>query len=312
MPAHSKASPENKAPEEMKASSAKSTPKAKAAPKSERGTNGKTSSRKRSKPDYVEIHEDEDSDFHPKVIKDDADSGEDIFVADYKTGRKAAEDAYESEDDEDQVVQSSRRTQRGGKGVSAKKDAIASDENSDVQMKDIPEYREPKSSIKASKARKRKSADLEDDEADEEHVAPVSKKAKGSKAQSPAKMATPKKSRKKEEEPEVKTAVDDILDSIKMVRAPTPPPREDGKKFNFAAFNANRTEAPLTGGSVELPVGRENCLAGLTFVFHGCTQLIRTQSGPGAGKAPRRESDHWPKQKDELCSAGRGRRAQEA
>ena len=279
VPAHSKGYPENKAPGEMKASSAMSTPKAKAAPKSERGTNGKTSSRKKSKPDYVEIHEDEDSDFHPKVIKDDADSGEDIFVADYKTGRKAAEDAYESEDDEDQVVQSSRRTHRGGKGVSSKKHANASDEDSDVQMKDIPEYREPKSSIKASKARKRKSADLEDDEADEEHVAPVSKKAKGSKAKSPAKKATPKKSRKKEEEPEVKTAVDDILDSIKTVRAPTPPPREDGKKFNFAAFNANRTEAPLTGGSVELPVGRENCLAGLTFVFTGILNSLERSQG---------------------------------
>ena len=262
----------------MQAPSTKFTPKAKATTSSEPGTNGKTSSRKKSKPDYVEIHEDEESDFNPKVIKDDADSGEDIFVADYKTGRKDAEDAYESEDDEDHVVQPSRRTQKGGKGASSKRNADDSEDDSDIQMKDIPMYRESKGSTKASTGRKRKSTEFEDDEKDEEDFAPISKKAKGPKAKSPAKKSTPKKSRKKEEEPEVRTAVDDILDSIKTVKAPTPPPREEGKKFNYANFNANRTEAPISGNSVELPVGRENCLAGLTFVFTGVlNSLERTQ-----------------------------------
>lgn len=268
-----KAQSEKKAPEEVEAPSTKSTPKAKATTKSEPGTIGKTSSRKKSKPDYVEIHEDEESDVIPKVIKDDADSGEDIFVADYKTGRKDAEDAYESEDDEDQVVQPSKRTQKGGKGASSKRNADDSEDDSDVQMKDIPVYKDSKGSTKASKGRKRKSAEFEDDENDDEDLAPVLKKAKGTKARS-----TPKKSHKKEEEPDVRTAVDDILDSIKTVKAPTPPPREEGKKFNYANFNANRTEAPLSGTSVELPVGRENCLAGLTFVFTGVlNSLERTQ-----------------------------------
>lgn len=276
-PANSKAQSEKKVPQDVKAPSTKSTPKAKATPEPASGTNGKTPSRKKSKPDYVEVHEDEESDFDPKIIKDDADSGEDIFVADYKTGRKDAEDAYESEDDEDQVVQLSRRTQKGGNGASSKRHASASEEDSDIQMKDIPEYRDSKSSTKASRGRKRKSVELEDDE--EEDFAQVSKKAKGSRAKSPAKKAKPKKSRKKEEEPEVRTAVDDILDSIKTVRAPTPPPREEGKKFNFAAFNANRTEAPLSGASVELPVGRENCLAGLTFVFTGVLNSLERNQG---------------------------------
>ncbi|CAF9928372.1 MAG: hypothetical protein ALECFALPRED_004011 [Alectoria fallacina] len=277
-PAKSKAHSEEKALEEVKAPSIKSTPKAKATSKSETGTNGKTSSRKRSKPDYVEINKNKESDFDSRFIKDDADSGGDIFVADYKTGRKDAEDAYESEDDEDQVIQTSRKTQEGDKRASSKRQADASDEDSDVQMKNIPEYKEPKSSAKASKGRKRKSAELEDEE-DEEDIAPVSKRAKGSKAKSPAKKATPKKSRKKEEEPEVRTAVDDILESIKTVRAPTPPPREEGKKFNYAAFNANRTEAPLSGESGELPVGRENCLAGLTFVFTGVLNSLERSQG---------------------------------
>lgn len=279
-PANSTAHSERKASEEVKAPSTKSTPKAKATPKSEPSINGKTSSRKKTKPDYVGIHKGEESDFDPKVIKDDADSGEDIFVADYKAGRMNAEDAYESENDEDQVIQTSRKTQKGGKRAPSKRQADASDENSDVQMRNIQEYKELKSSTKASKARKRKSAELEDEDEDKkEDVAPISKKPKGSKAKSPPKKATPKKTRKKEEEPEVRTAVDDILDSIKTVRAPTPPPREEGKKFNYAAFNANRTEAPLSGESVELPVGRENCLAGLTFVFTGVLNSLERNQG---------------------------------
>ena len=279
-PAKPKAHSEKEAPEDVKASSTKSTPKVKATPKSEPRENGKTLSRKKSKPDYVEIHEDEESDFSPKVIKDDADSGEDIFVADYKTGRKDAEDAYESEDDKEQVVQLSKRNQKGGKETSSKKLVNAGDEDSDVEMKDIPEYKESKSSTKATKGRKRKSVELEDDdEDDEEGFTPASKKAKGSKAKSPAKKGTPRKSRKKEDEVEVRTAVDDILDSIKTVRAPTPPPREEGKKFNYAAFNANRTEAPLSGESVELPVGHENCLAGLTFVFTGVLNSLERNQG---------------------------------
>ena len=279
-PAKSKAHAEKKAPEDVKASPTDSTLKVKATPKSEPRTIGKTSSRKKSQPDYVEVYEDEESDFNPKVIKDDADSGEDIFVADYKTGRKDAEDAYESEDDEDQVVQPSKRDQNGGKGATSKSHANASDEDSDIQMKDIPEYKDSKSSTKSSKGRKRKSAELEDDEdEDEEDFAPASKKTKGSKVKSPAKKGTPKKGRKKEDELDVRTAVDDILDSIKTVRAPTPPPREEGKKFNYATFNANRTEPPLSGESVELPVGQENCLAGLTFVFTGVLNSLERSQG---------------------------------
>ena len=252
----------------------------KATSNSEPGTNGKTSSRKKSKPNYVEIEEEEESDSNLRVIKDDADSGEDIFTADYKNGAKDAENAYESESDEDQLVQPRKRTQKGGKQASSKTTIKAREENADVQMKDLPEYKETKRENKATKGRKRKSAELEsDDKDDAENFAPASKKGKGPKAKSPAKKATPKTSRKKEGEPEERTAVDDILDSIKTVRAPTPPPREEGKKFNFAAFNANRGEGPPSGASVELPVGRENCLAGLTFVFTGVLNSLERGQG---------------------------------
>ena len=280
MPASSKAQSKDKASEEVKISSTKSTPKIKAKPKSEPSTNGKTSSRKKSKHDYEESHEDEESDFGPKVIMDDADSGEDVFATDYKTGKEDAEDAYESEDSEDQVVQPAKKIRERGQGASSHKHTNAIDENGDVKMKDNLEYRESNSSIRASKGRKRKSTELEDDDdEDDEAFAQVSKKAKSSKVKSLAKKATPKKSRKKEEQPEVRTAVDDILDGIKTIRAPTPPPREEGKKFNYAAFNATRPEAQPSGDSAELPVGRENCLAGLTFVFTGVLDSLERNHG---------------------------------
>ena len=288
-PVKPKAQPERKAAEEPKAPSAKSTPKAKATPKSEPATNGKSSSRKKSKPNYAVDLDDEDSDFAPKVIKDDADSGEDIFVADYKTGRKGDVDAYESDDDEDEIIQPTRKTTKGAKGASSKKQAESSDDDIDTQMKeipmkDIPEYKEPKAGkatngTKASKGRKRKSEELEedDDDEDEDDIAPASKKAKASKGKSPAKKATPKK--KKEEEPEARTQVDDILDNIPTVRAPTPPPRDGDKKFNYTAFNANRSEPALSGSAADLPVGAENCLAGLTFVFTGVLDSLERTAG---------------------------------
>ena len=45
------------------ATSAKSTPRAKATPKPEPATSGKTSSRKKNKPNYVELDDDEEDDF---------------------------------------------------------------------------------------------------------------------------------------------------------------------------------------------------------------------------------------------------------
>ena len=252
----------------------------KATSQREPGTNGKTSSRKKSKPNYVKIEEEEESDYNLRVIKDDADSGEDIFIADYKNRTKNAEDAYESENDEDQLVQPREATQKGGKQAPSKSTIKAREENADVQMKGSSEYKESKCEDKATKGRKRKSSELEsDDKDDAEDFAPASKKGKGSKAKPPAKKAASETSRKKDGEPEERTAVDDILDSIKTVRAPTPPPREEGKKFNFTAFNANRGEAPPSGACVELPVGRENCLAGLTFVFTGVLNSLERAQG---------------------------------
>lgn len=255
-------------------------------PKSKPAVNGRMSSRKKNKPNYMELREDDESDPKPKVVKDDADSGDDVFMTDYKTGRKDDADAYESEDDEDQVLLPSQKTPIGGKGNISKKRVDANDEESAAQMENVPEQKESKKSkavngTKAFKGRKRKSTELEDDNDDDEgrgDLLPASKKAKSLKAKSPAK-ATPKRSSKKEEESHVRTAVDEIFDSITTVRAPTPPPREEGKKLNYAAVNANRTEPALIGSSVDLPVGAPNCLAGLTFVFTGVLDTLERNKG---------------------------------
>lgn len=223
------------------------------------------------------------------MIKDDVDSGEDIFGADYKHGKTGGEDAYESDNDVDMVVRSSRKIPKKSNGSSSTKKAISSDEDDDIvmkdiPMKDIPEYKGSEaqngSSTNIAKGRKRKSAllDEDDDEGDEDDV-PASKKSKGPKAKAPAKKATPKKTSKKDDEPPARTEVDDIFDSITQVKAPTPPPRDEGKKFNFAAFNANRPNPSASSGPIDLPEGAENCLAGLTFVFTGILNSLGRDKG---------------------------------
>ena len=46
--------------------------------------------------------------------------------------------------------------------------------------------------------------------------------------------------------------------------------KEEGKKkFNFYAHKAKLSQMPKAHGSKEIPVGEENCLGGLAFVFTG-------------------------------------------
>lgn len=290
-PTKSKAHAEKDFTHNVESTSAKSTPKSKATPKYEKAINGKTSSRKKAKPDYTEVHDDEDSDFAPKVIGDKEDSGEDVFEADYRRNGKNTKDAYESDDDgDDEILVQPIRKGANGRAAVASRNQIQNDDDDDddiqmqeVQMKDIPEYKLPKSvktanDSKASKGRKRKSKELEDNNEDEmeDHDALTSKKAKISKAKSPAKKAAAQK--QKEEEPRSRTAVDDIFDSIPTVKAPTPPPRDVSKKFDFRAA-AGRADAPSSGGVAELPTGAQNCLAGLTFVFTGLLDTLQRETG---------------------------------
>ena len=290
--ASGKSKPSRSTPSKPKPVPAQEPPKPNGTPKkttpkrnSESLTNGRTSSRKQGRPNYVDGPDDEDNgneEFDPKVVNDDENSGEDIFEADFKPKRRGGRDEYESGDDDEVILQPSRKQNKSKRqnDVSRNDGDDDGDDDFDIkiqelQMKDIPQYKEPISAggSKSKKGRKRRSTELEDE--DEEDPVPV-KKTKASKAKSPAKKATPRK--KKEQESYERSAVDDIFDTIPKVKAPTPPPRDGSKQFDWRTAQA-RPEPVASGAPAELPDGAENCLAGLTFVFTGVLDSLDRNAG---------------------------------
>ena len=69
-----------------------------------------------------------------------------------------------------------------------------------------------------------------------------------------------------------------IMASIPMVRPPTPPPKDASGKYNFNLHAAN-TAPPAAAGTKEIPIGANNCLAGLSFVFTGQNQTLGRDEG---------------------------------
>ncbi len=245
------------------------------------------STRKQKKPSYVAPHdegEEEDDDIKsalsPKIVKEDVHSGEDIFAAAYEKGTCDIKDEYRS-DEEEEVTRPVRTTSRNGKGASTSKKHEAMDDDSELMDVELHpgETENAKSSKekKTPRGRKRKSAELDE----EEEAFTAAKKSNGTKANSSAKRTTTKnrKASASKEGTPVRTAVDDILDTIPTVRPPTPPPPTDSKKFNFHANAGARAQPPPAASSKELPVGAENCLAGLTFVFTGVLDALERNEG---------------------------------
>jgi len=148
----------------------------------------------------------------------------------------------------------------------------------DVEMKDLdqntsdsdppPPKRRPKASPTTT-GRKRKSPELDDKT--EEDIADKANPKKG-RPKKAALAKSPAKKKAKKEDLAESADIQAIYDSIPTVRAPTPPLKDQGTKFDWRA-NAGRTEpAPLSGSSGDMPSGSETCLAGLTFVFTGVLQ----------------------------------------
>ncbi|THC88449.1 hypothetical protein EYZ11_012103 [Aspergillus tanneri] len=154
--------------------------------------------------------------------------------------------------------------------------AFVAESDDGMIMEDVkPSTKTTASSVPRS-GRKRKSEALNKDE-DEVH-------SRTRKATVPPKAAssTPpvKKQRgaPKDDQPESKE-IQDIFDSIPTVKPPSPPPPSGEKqKFNFAA-QAQRSRDPIRSGSIEMPVGAENCLAGLSFVFTGILNNLGREEG---------------------------------
>jgi replication factor C subunit 1 len=148
-------------------------------------------------------------------------------------------------------------------------------------MAEIPAYdgagdTRKKRTTTTAASRKRKSKDLEDDDEDDfmdDDDDPPKKKSRKAASTTPRK---PRASAKKEEKEDSKE-LQDIYANIPTVRAPTPPPRDEKKKFVYGGGNASA--APPAAGSVDIPVGADNCLAGLTFVFTGVLQSLGREEG---------------------------------
>lgn len=228
---------------------------------------GRRSSRKTAAKNYAE---DPDDDVVVKL--QDADEGADDIFSDLKS-RKVNDD-YEEDSDEEEVKPQKRDT----KTVNGHSKKVDSDD--DLEMAEIPAYDGPtdskrKKTAATTSGQKRKSTALEDDDEDDfldDDDATPKKKSK--KTAAPA-AKKPRAAAKKEEREESKE-IQSILDNIPTVRAPTPPPRDENRKFTWGGGNANAAPA---GGSAEIPTGEQNCLAGLTFVFTGVLNSLGREEG---------------------------------
>lgn len=179
-------------------------------------------------------------------MDDEEQGADDIFAADMKGRNKRANDDYESEDSDEDIAPQPKRA-RGRPSAASK---TANDK-------------------KPAASKKRKSPPPESEESEEE--APRKKKPAASKPRAPrAKKADD------DEDPEIL----DIINSVTTVRAPTPPPKDDGTKFDWRkkAFGGGSAAAPQSG-SVDLPEGEDECLSGLTFVFTGVLHTIGRDEG---------------------------------
>ncbi|KAE8445468.1 hypothetical protein EG329_013358 [Mollisiaceae sp. DMI_Dod_QoI] len=260
-------------PKPTKPISAKATPtKSKAPPNVE--SNGRSSSRKKTTTSY---DGDKDDEF---IFLDDEEMGaDDIFAVDAKTTGKRKDDGYvESESDDEPIIKPKKSTTKS-KTKSAKKEDVdmkdandsyvVGDEGGDMMVIDKPAQK--------SGGKKRKSVDLESED-DEDDIKPNIKsvKAKPSKPPPAKKPRAPKKT-----EPE-SSSVQAILDNIPTIRAPTPPPKDPNTKWDWkkgGQGGGNAGVPPPAAGSKELPVGQENCLAGMTFVFTGILESLSRDEG---------------------------------
>lgn len=242
--------------------------------------NGRTPSRKRNPPERSAGTKEDNADVFDDLDFDD----EDIFEAEYKNGPrrdghvddKEGEEGEEEEEEEIPVPQ--RRAVGRQHKLKKQEDDFKPDEDVDMEDAGLEEEkpesaeriaRDKPASKPASKGRKRKS--LESDEDDDEFVAP--KKGKAAK-KSPAKKKT-----KMAEGGQANSEVQKILDDIPTVRPPTPPPKSgEPQKFNFRAAG-NAAAPPPAAGSKDIPTGAENCLAGLSFVFTGVLDSLDRSTG---------------------------------
>ncbi|KAI4290486.1 MAG: hypothetical protein L6R35_000240 [Caloplaca aegaea] len=262
---------------------ATSTPTRNATPTTNHPGSGRISLRKKTTANYAlpsDSDEDGEDGFQPPVIKDDGDSGEDIFGADYKGHRNGLHDDYGTDDEEEEIAPPKKFAKRG-KGKSS---LVKNQSDNDFSTEEVsPKHSATKTGNgvngqKGSKGHKRKSSEVDEEL---EGVERSLKNISSARSKASTKAATSKKQKTKKANSPERTEVQEIFDSIPTVRPPTPSKNAttgDTKKFDFRAAGQRNQPAPAAG-SVAIPTGAENCLAGLTFVFTGLLNALGREEG---------------------------------
>jgi replication factor C subunit 1 len=205
------------------------------------------------------------------VVDDEGLGGDDIFANEYS--KKKGDDyvAADSDDDDDFEVLEVKPATAASKRNQKKPSVL--DDDDDVVMEDLPKI----ASKPARAGRKRKSEALIDEDEDDDYQETKKKPAPRAKSTaSPAAKKTKAAPKKKEPEPE-DPEIQKILDSIPTIRPPSPPAATgETQKWQFGA---QRSRTPPTAGTKELPIGAEDCLAGLVFVFTGILDTLGREEG---------------------------------
>ncbi|KAJ5923904.1 Replication factor C subunit 1 [Penicillium verhagenii] len=208
------------------------------------------------------------------VDDDEGLGGDDVFATEYKRRGKGDDDYVEggdSDDDDDAFEVLEVKPPTASKRNPKKQTNY--DEDDDVVMDELP-----KAAPKATRKRKAEVSIAKGEDSDSDDVKKPTSRAKAPKGSTSPVAKRPKAApkKKKEEVPENKE-IQDIFDSIPTVRPPTPP-QDDGEKKKWK-FGDQRSRTPPTNGSKEMPVGAENCLAGLAFVFTGVQETLGREEG---------------------------------
>ena len=211
------------------------------------------------------------------IIEEENLGGDDIFATDFRKPGRGDDDYVEDDKDGDSESDFGELAVKPATAASGKstktKTASPPDADDDVIMQEAPKSSKAAKSQASKPGRKRKSDALLDEGEDGDSYKPTSR--------SKAAPSTPKKKKSsptKKDQPESKE-IQDIYDSIPIVKPPTPPPKSgEPYKFNYAA-QAQRSRTPPGAGSTEMPVGAENCLAGLSFVFTGVLDILGREEG---------------------------------
>lgn len=207
------------------------------------------------------------------IIEDENLGDDDIFASEYGKPGKGDDDYVDEgngssgSDFEELAV----KPATAASGKSAKKQkASALDSDEDTLMEDAPKSSKTQTS---RPGRKRKSEALFDEDEDGETYDTPSR-SKTAPSTTKKKKASPTKQDRTESK-----EIQDIYDSIPIVKPPSPPPQSgEPQKFNYAA-QAQRSRTPPGAGNTEMPVGAENCLAGLSFVFTGILDTLGRDEG---------------------------------